>query len=64
MGRPVSSASIARRLSPEGLRVLEHSAREQHVQALEAGATDVVLSPLDRSDNADRESLWAVAASL
>jgi F420-dependent oxidoreductase-like protein len=31
---------------------------------LDAGATDVVLSPLDRSDTADRESLWAVAASL
>jgi F420-dependent oxidoreductase-like protein len=31
---------------------------------LDAGATDVVLSPLDRSDDADRESLWAVAASL
>ncbi len=31
---------------------------------LDAGATDVVLSPLDRSGAADRESLWAVAASL
>lgn len=31
---------------------------------LDAGATDVVLSPLDRSGTADRESLWAVAASL
>jgi F420-dependent oxidoreductase-like protein len=31
---------------------------------LAAGATDVVLSPLGRSDDADRESLWAVAASL
>ncbi len=31
---------------------------------LDAGATDIVLSPLDRSDNADRESLWPVAASL
>lgn len=31
---------------------------------LDAGATDVVLSPVDRSDTADRESLWAVAASL
>jgi F420-dependent oxidoreductase-like protein len=30
----------------------------------DAGATDVVLSPLDRSENAERESLWAVAASL
>jgi alkanesulfonate monooxygenase SsuD/methylene tetrahydromethanopterin reductase-like flavin-dependent oxidoreductase (luciferase family) len=31
---------------------------------LDAGATDVVLSPLDRSDGADHESLWTVAVSL
>ena len=31
---------------------------------LDAGATDVVLSPLDRSGSADREAVWAVAASL
>jgi len=31
---------------------------------LDAGATDVVLSPLDRSDSADREAVWAVAASM
>jgi F420-dependent oxidoreductase-like protein len=31
---------------------------------LDAGATDVVVSPVDRSDNADRESLWELAASL
>jgi F420-dependent oxidoreductase-like protein len=31
---------------------------------LDAGATDVVLSPVDRSESADRESLWRVAASL
>jgi F420-dependent oxidoreductase-like protein len=31
---------------------------------LDAGATDVALSPMDRSDGADRESLWAVAAAL
>ena len=31
---------------------------------LDAGATDVVLSPMDRSGAADRESLWAVAAAL
>src|ERR1700719_1496425 len=30
---------------------------------LDAGATDVVLSPLDRSESADREAVWAVAAS-
>jgi F420-dependent oxidoreductase-like protein len=31
---------------------------------LDAGATDVVLSPLDRSESADSEPLWALAASL
>jgi F420-dependent oxidoreductase-like protein len=31
---------------------------------LDAGATDVVLSPLDRSGSADREPVWAVAASM
>jgi F420-dependent oxidoreductase-like protein len=31
---------------------------------LDAGATDVVLSPLDRSGSADRKAVWAVAASL
>ena len=31
---------------------------------LDAGATDVVLSPLDRSDSADREAVWAVTASM
>lgn len=31
---------------------------------LDAGATDVVLSPLDRSESADREPVWAVAAAL
>jgi F420-dependent oxidoreductase-like protein len=31
---------------------------------LDAGATDVVLSPLDRSESADHEALWAVAATL
>ena len=31
---------------------------------LDAGATDVVLSPIDRSGSADTESLWAVAAAL
>jgi F420-dependent oxidoreductase-like protein len=31
---------------------------------LDAGATDVVLSPLDRSESAEREAVWAVAASL
>jgi alkanesulfonate monooxygenase SsuD/methylene tetrahydromethanopterin reductase-like flavin-dependent oxidoreductase (luciferase family) len=31
---------------------------------LDAGATDVVLSPLDRADVAPTDELWAVAASL
>ena len=31
---------------------------------LDAGATDVVLSPLDRADVAPADELWAVAASL
>lgn len=31
---------------------------------LDAGASDVVLSPLDRSGTSDREALWAAAASL
>jgi F420-dependent oxidoreductase-like protein len=31
---------------------------------LDAGATDVVLSPLDRSGSVDREPVWAVAASM
>jgi F420-dependent oxidoreductase-like protein len=31
---------------------------------LDAGATDVVLSPLDRADDTDHEALWAVAAAL
>jgi F420-dependent oxidoreductase-like protein len=31
---------------------------------LDAGATDVVLSPLDRGSPAQAEALWAVAASL
>jgi F420-dependent oxidoreductase-like protein len=31
---------------------------------LDAGATDVILSPLDRADVAPADELWAVAASL
>jgi F420-dependent oxidoreductase-like protein len=31
---------------------------------LDAGATDVVLSPLDRADSAVAEELWALAATL
>jgi F420-dependent oxidoreductase-like protein len=40
------------------------SVARQLKRYLDAGATDIVLSPLDRSDTAERESLWAVAASL
>ncbi len=40
------------------------SVAKQLRQYLDAGATDVVLSPIDRTDTADRDSLWAVAASL
>ncbi|WP_118915010.1 LLM class F420-dependent oxidoreductase [Mycobacterium shigaense] len=31
---------------------------------LDAGATDVVISPVDRSESVDREALWEVAAAL
>lgn len=31
---------------------------------LDAGATDVVISPLDRSASVDREALWRLAAAL
>jgi len=31
---------------------------------LDAGATDVVISPIDRSDSVDREALWELAAAL
>ncbi|WP_156767097.1 LLM class F420-dependent oxidoreductase [Mycobacterium sp. E796] len=31
---------------------------------LDAGATDIVISPVDRSESVDREALWEVAASL
>jgi F420-dependent oxidoreductase-like protein len=31
---------------------------------LDAGATDVVISPLDRSESVDRQALWEVAAAL
>lgn len=40
------------------------SVAQQMKTYLDAGATDVVLSPLDRSPSADTESLWAVAAAL
>ncbi|OBH04093.1 LLM class F420-dependent oxidoreductase [Mycobacterium sp. E2699] len=31
---------------------------------LDAGATDVVISPVDRSESVDREALWSLTASL
>ena len=31
---------------------------------LDAGATDVVISPIDRSESVDREALWELAAAL
>jgi F420-dependent oxidoreductase-like protein len=40
------------------------SVRRQLRGYLDAGATDVVLSPLDRADAAVAEEIWAVAASL
>ena len=40
------------------------SVRRQLQCYLDAGATDVVLSPLDRADAAVAEEIWAVAASL
>jgi hypothetical protein len=33
-------------------------------RCLDAGATDVVISSLDRSETLDREQLWSLAASL
>jgi F420-dependent oxidoreductase-like protein len=40
------------------------SVRRQLQRYLDAGATDVVLSPLDREDVGAAEKIWAVAASL
>jgi F420-dependent oxidoreductase-like protein len=40
------------------------SVRRQLQRYLDAGATDVVLSPLDREDVGAAEEIWAVAASL
>jgi F420-dependent oxidoreductase-like protein len=40
------------------------SIRRQLQRYLDAGATDVVLSPLDRQDVVAAEGIWAVAASL
>jgi len=40
------------------------SVRRQLQRYLDAGATDVVLNPLDRADVAVAEEIWAVAASF
>jgi alkanesulfonate monooxygenase SsuD/methylene tetrahydromethanopterin reductase-like flavin-dependent oxidoreductase (luciferase family) len=40
------------------------SVARQLKRYLDAGATDVVLSAIDRTDPAQAEELWAVAASL
>ncbi|WP_028933614.1 hypothetical protein [Pseudonocardia spinosispora] len=40
------------------------SVRRQIRRYLDAGATDVVLSPLAWTDTAASEELWAVAASI
>ena len=45
-------------IGPEG------SVVRQLRRYLDAGATDVVLSPLDRSASADREALWRLVAAL
>jgi F420-dependent oxidoreductase-like protein len=52
-----STADLAAVGSPE-------SVRRQLQRYLDAGATDVVLSPLDREDVAVAEEIWAVAASF
>jgi hypothetical protein len=31
---------------------------------LDAGATDVIVSPIDRAADADREALWRLTAAL
>jgi F420-dependent oxidoreductase-like protein len=42
----------------------EESVARQLGRYRDAGATDIVLSPLDRSASADREALWRLAAAL
>lgn len=42
----------------------EESVIRQLRRYLDAGATDLVLSPLDRSQSADREALWRLTAAL
>jgi F420-dependent oxidoreductase-like protein len=42
----------------------EESVARQLRRYRDAGATDIVLSPLDRSDSVDREALWRLTAAL
>jgi alkanesulfonate monooxygenase SsuD/methylene tetrahydromethanopterin reductase-like flavin-dependent oxidoreductase (luciferase family) len=42
----------------------ERSVVRQLRRYLDAGAMDVVISPLDRSETLDREQLWGLVASL
>jgi alkanesulfonate monooxygenase SsuD/methylene tetrahydromethanopterin reductase-like flavin-dependent oxidoreductase (luciferase family) len=59
-------------IAREGLAGVAHLAAigpEEHVvrelrRYRDAGATDVVISPLDRSASVDREALWRLTAAL
>ena len=42
----------------------EESVARQLTSYLDAGATELTLSPLERTDSADREALWRLAAAL
>ncbi|MEE6176701.1 LLM class F420-dependent oxidoreductase [Mycobacterium sp. 050134] len=42
----------------------EDAVRKQLRSYLDAGATDVVINPVDRSESVDREALWRLAASV
>lgn len=42
----------------------EEAVARQLASYLDAGATELTLSPLERTDSADRERLWSLAAAL
>lgn len=42
----------------------EESVARQLASYLDAGATELTLSPLERTDSADREAVWRLAAAL
>jgi hypothetical protein len=42
----------------------EEAVARQLASYLDAGATELTLSPLERTDTADREALWRLAAAL